>query len=54
MTEASVENGLQMVGAAGALNRPAKDEALACPDLPALIRWQQACDHRFWPMANRS
>ena len=28
----------------GALNRPALDEARACPDLATLIRWQEATD----------
>ncbi len=31
----------------GALNRPALDEARACPDLPTLIRWQEASDLRL-------
>lgn len=31
----------------GALNRPALDEARACPDLATLIRWQEVSDLRF-------
>ena len=31
----------------GALNRPALDEARACPDLATLIRWQEVSDTRL-------